>query len=80
MARIRGRTAQGQCAIRIVGGRRGPNFTIILAISNIRGLFYHQINQSGTTAEVFNEFLAATLQAAGVDERIAFVIDNAPCH
>ena len=31
-------------------------------------------------AEVFNEFLAATSQAAGVDERVAFVMDNVPCH
>ena len=35
-------------------------------------------NQGGTTAEVF-EFLAATSQAADV-ERVAFVMDNAPCY
>ena len=45
-----------------------------------RGLLHHQINQCGTTAECFNEFLAATSQAAGVDERVAFVMDNAPYH
>ena len=80
MTRTRGRAPQGQRAVRIVGGRRGPNFTIILAISNIRDLLHHQINQGGTTAEMFNKFLTATSQAAGVDERVAFVMDNASCH
>ena len=40
MARTRGRAPQGQRAVRIVGGRRGPNFTIILAVSNITEVFF----------------------------------------
>ena len=33
MARTRARAPQGQRAVRIVGGRRGPNFTAILAVA-----------------------------------------------
>ena len=41
LPRTRGRARRGQRALRIVGGSRGPNFTLILAVSNRRGIIYH---------------------------------------
>ena len=37
ISRMRGRAAQGQCSVWIVGRSRGPNFTLILSVSNQRG-------------------------------------------
>ena len=73
---IFGWLAQGQRAVRIVGGRRGPNFTIILAISNIRGSLHHQINQGGTMAEVFNEFLAGVFQEKALHRKLPVLMNG----
>ena len=80
MARTLGCAPQGQHAVCIVGDRREPNFTVILAVSNARGLIRHQINQGGTEIQNFNAIFADASQAAGDDERAAFIMDNAPCH
>ena len=57
LARTRGRARAGQRAVRTVGGRRGPNFTCIMAVSNTRGLIHTEFRDGGTTGAVFIQFL-----------------------
>ena len=49
LARSRGRARAGQRAVRTIGGRKGPNFTCIMAISNTRGLIHTEFRDGGTT-------------------------------
>ena len=37
ISRTRGRAPKGMRAVRVVGGRAGGNFSLIVALSNIRG-------------------------------------------
>ena len=78
-SRTRGRALRGQRAIRLVGGRTGPNLSMIMAASNIRGLIHHNLREGGTNINVFNQFLESASQAAG-DGRLTFILDNTPCH
>ena len=43
LSRSRGRAPKGQRAVRVVGGRTGQNFTLIIVVSNQRGLLKHDI-------------------------------------
>ena len=79
IARTRGRAVRGQRAVRVVGGSRGPNFTLILAVSNRRGMIHHEFFQGGINADRFNAWLRDASAAAG-DGPVTFVFDNAPCH
>ena len=78
LARTRGRARTGQRAVRIVGNRRGPNFSCLMALSNIRGIIHSDIRMGGTTAAVFNEFLRQS--SSRIDGPTTLVLDNAPCH
>lgn len=78
-ARTRGRAPRGDRAVRIVGGRSGPNFTLLLAVSSQRGLIHHTMREGGVDMVRFNTFLSEASTAAG-DGRITFLFDNAPCH
>lgn len=76
--RTRGRARRGERAVRVVNGRRGPNFSLCFAISSTRGLIHHTTRQGGMTSEAFVEFLECLSPlAAG---QAAFVFDNAPAH
>ena len=79
ISRTRGRAARGQRAVRIVGGRTGPNFTLTIAVSNSRGLLFSSTKQGGANIASFNQFLHDTSQAAG-PQPATFIFDNAPCH
>ena len=78
-SRTRGRALRGERAVRIVGGRTGPNFTLLLAVSNRRGFVHHTMHQGGVDIARFNMFLNEASNAAG-DGPITFILDNAPCH
>ena len=41
ISRTRGRTRKGLHAVRVVGGRKCGNFSLIVALSNTRGLLSH---------------------------------------
>ena len=79
-SRTRGRSLRGQRAQRVVGARRCPNFTLILAVSSQRGRIHHAIHNGGTNAEVFNSFLTDLLHHVRADEVTTLLLDNAPCH
>jgi len=55
-SRTKGRTPQGERAVRIVEGQRGQNFTIVLAISNLWGLIHHVSLEGGMTGDAFSDF------------------------
>ena len=57
LARTRGRARAGQRAVRTVGGRKGPNFICIMAVSNTRGLIHTEFLDGGTNGAVFVNFL-----------------------
>ena len=79
--RTRGRAPVGQRAVRTVNGRRGPNFTMLLAVSNQRGLIHHSYFQGGMTdgPRFVNEIVAISA-AAGDDRPISLIMDNASSH
>ena len=65
--------------MRIVGGRKGPNFMITFAVSNVRGLILHSMQQGGLTVHQFNIFFSEASTASG-DGNLTFVFDNVLCH
>lgn len=79
ISRTRARAPRGQRAVRIVGGRTGPNFTLTIAVSNLRGLVYTSTKEGGSNIAYFNNFLHEASQAAG-SQPVTFIFDNAPCH
>ena len=80
LSRTQGRARRGTRATRVVNGRRGPHFSIIIAVSNRRGLVHHTVHNGGTMQELFNNFLEKTSVAAGDDVNLFYVMDNASCH
>ena len=80
LARTRGRAHVGQRAVRIVGARKGPNFTCILTISNMRGVLHREFREGGTRGEHFVNFITTAAELAGDAAVATFVLDNAPCH
>lgn len=77
-ARTRGRARRGERAVRVVNGRRGPNFTLCFAVSSTRGLVSHATREGGMTGEAFVEFLEHLSPTCA--DAAAFVFDNAPAH
>lgn len=61
LSRTRGRAVRGQRAVRIVGARKGPHFSLILAVSNERGIIHHSFHTGGTNIERFNLFFRELL-------------------
>ena len=80
LSRTRGRARKGTRAARVVDGRRGPHFSIIIAVSNRRGLIHHTVHNGGTTQALFNTFLEEASTSAGDDVDLTYVMDNAGCH
>ena len=76
--RTRGRAPRGHRAVRVVGGQRGRNFTVVFAVSNRRGLIHHDVFEGGMTSEKFNTFLENT--SALLNEPCTYIFDNASCH
>lgn len=76
--RTRGRARRGERAVRVVGGQRGRNFTVVFAISTRRGLIHHDIFEGGMTINRFHTFLQET--SATSDEPLTYIYDNATCH
>ena len=76
--RTRGRAPRGHRAVRVVGGQRGRNFTVVFAVSNRRGLIHHDVFEGGMTCEKFNTFLENT--SALLNEPCTYIFDNASCH
>ena len=78
--RTRGRAHVGERAIRQVGGCRGRNLTIIMAISPVGGLHYHELHVGSVNMAVFDAFLDNLGDVIGEDFRVTVVTDNAPIH
>lgn len=76
--RTRGRAPRGHRAVRVVGGQRGRNFTVVFAVSNRRGLIHHDIFEGGMTGEKFKSFLENT--SAFLQGPCVYIFDNASCH
>ena len=73
-----GRARQGQGALWIVGARKGPHFSLILAVSTWSYSLYD--SQGGTNIKRFNLFMAETSVAAGDNVQLTYLFDNASCH
>ena len=80
LSRSRGRTRQGQRALRIVGARKGPHFSFILAVSNQRGDIHHMIDNGGTNIERFILLMKEISVAAEDNVQLVYLLDNASCH
>ena len=81
MKRTRGRAVRGTRAVRVVQGRRGTNFTMTFAVSNISGLVHHELSEGGMAGERFVHFLF--LQTVYTNHRAnaaVFIVDNAAAH
>ena len=79
ICRTRGRAARGERAVRIVGGSRDHNFTLIFAASNMLGMIHHEFFEGGTNVARFNAWLQAASEAVG-NGNATFIFDNASCH
>ena len=79
LSRSCGQPRQGQCALRIVGARKGPHFSFILVASNQCGVIHYMILNGSTNIEWFNHFIE-TLVTAGDNVQLTYLLDNASCH
>ena len=80
LSRTRGRAVRGQRAVRVVGARKGPHFSLILAVSNQRGIIHHSFHTGGTTIDRCNLFLEECSVQAGEQRQFTYVMDNASCY
>lgn len=78
-ARTYGRARRGERVNRMVAGQRGNNVTLIAAVSNVAGMFYHEIHVTSVTKEIFGNFMTSLCAVLGPEEAV-FFMDNAPCH
>ena len=76
--RTRGRAPVGQRATRVVGGTRGKNLTLRLAISE-EGIVHYEFIEGGMTKDKFSNFLR-TLSCVVGEEPASIICDNAPAH
>ncbi|KAG7168435.1 putative DDE superfamily endonuclease domain-containing protein 68 [Homarus americanus] len=76
--RTYGRVPRGQFVNRIVVGQLGSNVTLIVAISNLAGLFHYEIHITSVTKEVFKNFMTSLDSVLG-PEAAVILMDNAPC-
>lgn len=74
-----GRGRVGERVNRVVGGNRGRNVTVIAAISDRAGMFYHEIHTVSVTKEIFIDFMTSLVAVLG-EERPVVIMDNAPIH
>ena len=77
--RTYGRSRVGERCNRIVGGQRGRNTTVITAISDQVGVFYHEVHFRTVTKETFNGFMNS-LSMFLEDQVLTVIMDNAPVH
>lgn len=77
--RTYGRAVQGQRVNRVVKGQRGNNVTVIVAISDMVGVVYHEIHDRSVTREAFASFMTCLEVMLGEEETV-IIMDNAPCH
>ena len=56
-ARSFGRAPIGERAVRIVGGQRGPNLTLCIAVSPIYGCIHYMFKRGGMTRDTLSHFL-----------------------
>ena len=74
-----GRGGVGERVNRIVGGSRGRNVTVIAAVSDLAGMFYHEVHTVSVTKEIFIDFMTSVAAVLG-EERPYIIMDNAPVH
>ena len=79
MKRTRGRAVRGTRAVRVVQGRRGTNFTMKFAVSNISGLVHHELSEGGMTGERFVHFLQTVYTNHRANAAVS-IVDNAAAH
>ncbi|GFS09931.1 TC1 transposase-like protein [Elysia marginata] len=72
--RTRGRARQGDRAVRIVHGRRGPNLTLTFAVNVMNGLVHDELHQGGMTAERLNQFLHDTSLQCNPGQEVCFTL------
>lgn len=80
--RTRGRAPVGRRAVRQVGGQRGPNLNLIVAISSGVGVVYFEQHRGSVNGERFQHFmdnLESVLRSTEVMNPV-LVMDNAPIH
>ena len=70
--RTYGRAPMGQRVNRAVGTQRGGNTTVIAAISDQVGIFYHELHFGPVNGEIFNHFMAG-LEAIFGDYPVVFI-------
>jgi transposase len=64
-------------------GSKGPNITLIAAVSPNFGLIHHVVRLGGTNRDVFSQFMADTLKACLTHKpggKFVFILDNAKFH
>lgn len=76
--RSNGRSKIGQPATLMVNGQRGPNLTLILAISPVSGIVHQKFHTGGTNAATFGAFISDL--CSKVPSSALVIYDNAPCH
>lgn len=77
-ARTKGRSKEGERAVCIVNGQRGPNLTVCLAISPQWGLLHWKFVTGGFTRDNFTDFI--TELETLVDMSFTLLCDNARPH
>jgi hypothetical protein len=77
-ARSKGWSAAGERAVRITDGQRGPNVTVVLAVSPQLGLVHFACHVGGFTGERFTDFCSEV--SALVDAPFVMIADNARAH
>lgn len=78
ITRTRGRVPQ-VIDVSIVGGRTGPNVTVIIAVSITRGSIFSSTDEGGMNSDAFKTFLISVSIAAGLLPA-TILFDNVPCH
>lgn len=80
--RTRGRSRIGTTAVRQIGGQRGPNLSLIMAVASGVGIVYFELLRGTVNKERFQHYLdnlGTILQEMDVNDPTV-VMDNAPIH
>jgi len=77
--RTYGRGRQGERVNRVVGGAKGNNVTVIVAISNQVGVLYYEIHDKSVTQATFMNFMTS-LEVILEGEQVILIMDNASVH
>ena len=78
--RTRGRSKIGLPAVRIVGGQRGRNISIILATSSHFGLVHSSLHFGGTTIVIMEKFIEELNTKLINLRNVHIIMENASCH